>query len=112
MTKKTEGALCVFAVYDSKSDAYMNPFVMHTAPQAVRSFTKVALDPEHDFHAYGADYTLFELGTWDPQRGVLERHDQAVNHGNALQHRVAYEQQMAAATANNGEPKLAVMGGE
>jgi len=100
----------VFAVYDSKTDAFMNPFVMTSAPQALRSFTKAALDEEHDFHLYGGDYTLFELGGWDPQKGVVWMHEHRINHGTALQARSSYEQMLAA--SQNPPLPMAVQGGE
>jgi len=84
-------AVKAFAVYDSKAGAYMNPFFLPTVAMAIRSMTKAALDDGHDFHLYGGDYTLMEIGTWDPTSGVLEKLDAPIAHGTALQHRSSYE---------------------
>lgn len=87
--------LKVFAVFDSKLGAFANPFVAQSQGQAQRSFVKASLDPDHEFHTHGADFTLFEIGEWRPEKGELVPVSH-VNHGNALVLRTSYEAQMAA----------------
>jgi len=63
--------LKVFSVYDSKAEAFLTPFFSGTTATALRSFEAACNDPQHDFLKYGADYTLFEIGSWDSSKGVL-----------------------------------------
>lgn len=57
--------LKVFTIYDSKSEAYLPPFMMKTPGEAERALKACVNDPEHNFCKYSADFTLFEIGTWD-----------------------------------------------
>lgn len=69
--------LQVFAVYDSKAEAYLQPIFCVNRAVAIRSFTLAAQQEGHDFNRYAADYTLFQLGEWDPYSGnfnLLEKH--------------------------------------
>jgi len=59
----------VFTVYDSKAEAYLQPFVMTTRGQAIRAFTDSCNDPKTSFYRWPADYTLFEIGEWDETKG-------------------------------------------
>lgn len=65
------GILKVFTVYDSKAEAYLQPFFMHSKGQAVRMFQDLANDPQHQFFKYAADFTMFEIGTYDESSGLL-----------------------------------------
>ncbi len=61
----------IFAIFDSKAEAYLNPFFNPTAGVALRSFAQAANDEQHDFNKFAGDYTLFELGSFDPQTGTI-----------------------------------------
>lgn len=74
----------VYSVYDSKAEAFLRPFFAPTAGVAVRGFEQACCDPSHDFHKYGADYTLFEIGVFDEFNGRLEAHVAHINLGNGL----------------------------
>lgn len=74
----------VFAVYDSKAEAYLPPFFVQNQAVALRSFASAAQDADHQFHKFGADYTLFELGEYDDSTGVITTHKAQINHGTAL----------------------------
>lgn len=63
--------LKIFCVYDSKAEAYLNPVFAVNAAVVVRSFTAAAVDPNSDFGRHPADYTLFELGEFDPGKGLF-----------------------------------------
>lgn len=54
-----------FAVYDSKMNAYLQPFFATAPGVAIRHFTAAAMDPTHNFHQFAGDFTLFQLGEWD-----------------------------------------------
>lgn len=52
----------IFAVYDSKVEAFMQPFFMPAKGAAIRAFTDLVNSKDHSFSKYAEDYTLFELG--------------------------------------------------
>ena len=76
----------IFSVYDSKAEAYLQPFFALTTAAGVRMFQRAAMDASSDFHLFAADYTLFELGEFDQSSGLIEQHATLVNLGTALQH--------------------------
>lgn len=55
----------VFSVYDAAAAAYLSPLFFQTSGMAIRAFRAAVDDPSHLFHKHAADYTLFELGTFD-----------------------------------------------
>lgn len=55
----------LFAIYDSKAEAYLPPFFMKSKGEAIRALSNHVNDPQHNFNKYAADFTLFELGSWD-----------------------------------------------
>lgn len=59
----------IFSVYDSKTGAYLQPFFMKTKGAAIRAFTEIVSDKEHQFGKYPADFILFELGSWSEDDG-------------------------------------------
>lgn len=63
---------CVFSIFDDKAKAFLTPFYMPLKPMAVRTFTNCVNDPTHAFCSNPEDYTLFYLGTFDNESGVLE----------------------------------------
>lgn len=76
--------LKIFTVYDSKAEAYLAPFFCANAAVACRSFQGAVQDPQHDFHRWAADYTLFEIGEWHQDKGELVQHQAHINLGNGL----------------------------
>lgn len=66
----------IYAVYDSKAEAHLIPFFCVNRAVALRSFMTACQDQAHDFARYAGDYTLFELGDWEPKSAhfnLLER---------------------------------------
>lgn len=59
----------VFTIYDSKMEAYMNPFLMATKGQALRAFTDNVNDPQSQLNRHPEDFTLFEIGEYDDHTG-------------------------------------------
>jgi len=55
----------IFAIYDSKAESFTNPVYLNSTGLAVRTFSDSVQDPESPFSKHPADYTLFELGTYD-----------------------------------------------
>ncbi len=75
----------VFQAFDSKANAYLQPFYSATAGTAMRAFIDAAQNEEHQFHKYAADFTLFETGTWDEFTGQHTNLKAHLNLGTALQ---------------------------
>lgn len=100
--------LTVFSVYDSAAKAYLPPFFAPTAELAKRMFTIAANDQAHNFNKYAADYTLFELGTWDDQDAEFDSNKSLGNLGTALTYiDTADADRMAESWAPvGGNPKL------
>ncbi len=61
--------LRVFAVFDSKCAAYMQPFYFPNTGQALRAFQDLANDPTSMIAKHPLDFTLFSLGTYDDVTG-------------------------------------------
>lgn len=74
----------IFSVYDSKAEAFINPTFFPTTAMAVRMFEAAANNPEHDFHRFGGDYTLFELGEWEEKTGEILMYGTTINLGLAI----------------------------
>jgi len=75
----------VFTVYDSKSEAYLQPFFLQTVGQAVRSITDCVRDSNHQFNRHPEDYTLFEIGSFEDNTAVFEVHKTPVSLGKCLE---------------------------
>ena len=78
--------LKVFSIYDSKAEAYKQPFFMATKGEAVRGILEVLDRPDHLFAKYPADYTLFELGEYDDSNGKMLPHNTPISHGSLLEY--------------------------
>ncbi len=63
--------LAIYSVWDSKADAYIQPFFATNDAVALRMFQTACRDQAHDFYMHAEDYSLFRLGTFDQQKGDL-----------------------------------------
>jgi len=75
--------LKMFAVYDSKACSFLNPITLSTTGLAIRQFETAANAADHHFNRHAADYTLFEIGTFDEEKGIMQA-DTHINLGTAL----------------------------
>ncbi len=64
--------LLVFSVYDSKVEAFLQPFFAPTKGAALRSFTDACNSGDHEFNRHAGDYTLFLIGSYDEKSSLLE----------------------------------------
>jgi len=71
----------IFTVFDSKAEAYLEPFTQPAIGSAVRMFESAANDPEHSFGKYPGDYGLFCIGEFDPKTGRVIAHQNPENLG-------------------------------
>lgn len=62
----------VFTVFDSKVEAYLQPFFMPAKGAAIRAFTEIVCDVNHAFGKHPEDYTLFEIGSFDDSNAKLD----------------------------------------
>lgn len=76
--------LNVYVLFDSKVQAYMQPFYMRADGEAVRAVLQASRDPNVNFHQYPADFTLFRIGEYDDGSGRHKTLDAFENLGNLL----------------------------
>lgn len=62
----------LFSILDIKANVFMNPFSERDSVSALRSFQVGANDPKSTFNKFPDDFALCELGSFDPQTGVIE----------------------------------------
>lgn len=60
-----------FTVFDSAAGLYLEPFSAPTAEVAIRGFRQAVNKADHQFNLYPDDYTLFEIGSFDPESGEI-----------------------------------------
>jgi hypothetical protein len=75
----------IFSVYDSAAEAYLQPFFMPTKGEALRGFSEVVNDKNHQFGRHPDDYTLFELGEYDNTTAVFVMHSAPKSLGVAIE---------------------------
>lgn len=63
--------LQVFALHDSKAEAYLRPFFAQSKGLALRSMLEVLSDKEHPVTKYPADYHLFHIAEYDDATGII-----------------------------------------
>lgn len=66
--------LKVFAVRDVKADAFGNLMCVPTVGLAKRAFLDACQDQRSPMAQYPEDYSLFELGEYDPSCGEVRGH--------------------------------------
>ena len=74
----------VFCVYDSKMEEFGVPMFLRSRGECLRAFSDVVKSPESPMHKHPADYTLFEVGDWDAEKGTFTQYDAKVSMGLAL----------------------------
>lgn len=62
----------VFAVYDAKAACYGRMIEQPTEGLAARSFADACKNQEGPLYQHSGDYSLYELGTFDPASGKME----------------------------------------
>lgn len=61
----------VFSIYDSKVGSYLEPFFVKSTGEAERAIMDLVNKPDHHFNVHSADFTLFEIGSWDEDTGTF-----------------------------------------
>lgn len=73
--------LVIFTVYDSCAELFGQPFFTNTVGAAERIIGEAVNEGDHPFNKHPGDYTLFELGTFESDTGVIETLPAAINRG-------------------------------
>lgn len=75
----------IYSVYDSKLEAFMQPFFMQSKGLALRAFSDTALDSNTVIGKHPSDYTLFELGEFDDASAKFVMHSTPISLGVAIE---------------------------
>lgn len=78
--------LSIFSIYDSKAQAYLPPFFLPRKQMAVRAFAECCNSESHQFGKWPADYTLFHVGAFDDESGLIDSFP-PISLGNGLEHK-------------------------
>lgn len=60
----------LYSIHDSAANYFNTPFFYRTDAEAIRAF-KVAHQGDTPMGAHPADFTLFCIGSWDMETGVV-----------------------------------------
>jgi hypothetical protein len=77
----------IYTIHDSKADAYLPPFFLHSDGMATRSFQDCITDKEHNFGKHPQDYTLFKIGTFNDKTSEIEYLSPIKNLGNGVEYK-------------------------
>lgn len=61
-----------FTVYDTKAEAYLDPFFARNEAVALRMVEAAARKEGHEFNVYAHDYQVYRCGSWDGATGTLK----------------------------------------
>lgn len=75
----------IFSIYDSKVEAFMQPFFMASKGAALRAFTELVNDKTTTISKNPEDYTLFEIGSFDDANGQVDKVITPVSLGIAIE---------------------------
>lgn len=74
----------MFTVYDSKAESHIKPFTMLSTGEAIRGFITTLNDNQSDMSLYPSDFTLFEIGEYNPRTAEITPNKSLINLGNGL----------------------------
>lgn len=75
----------IYSIYDSKAQAYLQPFFCATHALAFRNIEKAMKNPHSPFSDFPADFTLFKVGEFDDLEGIVIGVSAHENLGNLIQ---------------------------
>lgn len=65
--------MLIFSVHDKASETYGQPICFNTERDAVQGLRRLVNDDkENQFNQFPADFTLVQIGKFDPRSGVGE----------------------------------------
>ncbi len=65
----------IYTVHDIKAETFMPPFFVPSKGLAIRAFEDCINSQDHHFGKHPADYTLFQLGSFDTDSGEFSLTD-------------------------------------
>lgn len=74
----------IFAIYDNKAEAFMQPFYATTVGLALRIFADNVANPESIMHKNPNDFVIYEIGSFDDSTGEVANREQNINLGMAI----------------------------
>lgn len=77
--------LKAFAIRDSKSEHFNQPWFKSTQAQAERDFHTITNDPKSTINSYPDDFDLYYLGEYDDQKGIFTSLDTPLHLKKAVQ---------------------------
>lgn len=75
----------IFSIYDEKAQAYLPPFFLHNIGMATRSFQDCINDDKHQFAQNPHDYTLFHIGEFQDDKGLITPFTSVKSLGNGVE---------------------------
>lgn len=60
-----------FSIFDSKIGSYSKPVFLRSKGEAIRAVTSEVQNAESELAKYPADFTLFEIGEYDDDKGIM-----------------------------------------
>lgn len=76
----------IFAIYDNKAEAFMQPFYATTVGLALRIFADNVSNPESILHKNPNDFVIYEIGEFDDQTGEVINWTENKNLGMAIEY--------------------------
>ena len=64
--------LSIYAIRDKKAEAFHTPFFSPNHATAIRSFETIAQEQGHHINMHPEDYSLWYVGEWDADHGLVE----------------------------------------
>ena len=74
----------ICTVHDSKAETFLSPFFVPSKGLAIRAFEDCINSDSHHFGKHPADYTLFQLGTFNTDSGTFTLTDR-ISIGNGVE---------------------------
>lgn len=68
----------ILTVFDKTARIFLEPFFAHTSAAGERDLQTACRNGNHPFAMYPGDYALYELGTYDQDRGRIATHEEPV----------------------------------
>jgi len=66
----------IFSIKDLKAEVWNTPIFQQTTGIALRGWQELANDKETTIGKYPTDYALYEIGTWESEKGHLSIYPQ------------------------------------
>jgi hypothetical protein len=74
----------MYAIHDASAEAFLPPFTLPKDAMAQRAFSDCVNADDHQFSRAPDDYTLFKLGTFDNEHGLIQPLDAPLSLGNGV----------------------------